>query len=720
MRKHILSIVAVTALITTSFNHVQAQTPPARGPRLMIVAFDNRSGQSTQNYLSLALAMTLAEKLESAGTFRLLNGPLVLTAEQARLFPGGTDDLVAAADLARSKGADFLVTGRYSGKTWDWSLTVEVYALDGQLPTIVGTGEAKGSQMTPFKKASGQTTLIVGMKNIIDMLAMATEQAFDEAGLPLSDAALAELARLPTNDAYAYQLLARAFDRHFATGRLKTDKTALEIAEHAVLVDPMQAGAQRFYAYLLDQNGLPKKARIHYEAALAKTPDDGRSLIALGRIEIGQSNFEAARTLLIRATRVRNDDAESHYWLAQAFLKLNEPARAIIEFEEARNIDGGLTDARRQLTKLYAGFRRYADAAVELRAIIAAAPDDLESAFLLAACLRADGKIKEAAEAYADARTRFPKESRLPKFQGDMLAKLGDASGAKTAYEAANGLDPADPRSADAAGVPVKSPTKGKTAAPYGLDAFTLVDRVRSGNRLRTEMSEARLMFRDAANDAALELTLRGKLACGAAASSTALADEAGKRYQTIGIDLQTAAVLFSQAIERGETAALTPDENEELGRLLADQKDSVTDLAEMRSQYDRTLLPLLKQYGCKTGVPTADIGRVRSRNNERLVALPEVKPPQYSMPITPQIAPNRARSVVFTIDNTAGKRDYLLYVDDIVLGKVPAGRTQNFISSVGRHLFCLLPPELICGQPGTLRQVFLHDGWTMVVKPAE
>jgi len=720
MRKHIISMIAVTALFTSSISQVQAQPPAARGPRLMVVAFDNRSGQQTQNYLSLALAMTLAEKLESEISFRILNGPLVLTAEQAHLFPGGADDLMAAAGLARSKGADFLVTGRFSGKTWDWSLTVEVYAVDGKFPTIVGTGEAKGSQMTPFKRASGQTTLIVGMKNIVDMLTAATEQAFDEAGLPLSEATLTELARLPTNDAYANQLLARAFDKYFATGRLRTDKTALEIAEHAVLVDPTQAGAQRFYAFLLDENGLPKKARIHYEAALAKDPDDARSLIALGRIEIGQNNFATAKTLLVRAVRVRSDDAESRYWLAQAFLKLDEPARAIIEFETARDIDGGQLDARRQLVRLYADFRRYTDAADELKAIIGREPGDLEATFLLAACLRAGGKIQEAAAAYAEARTRFPKESRLPKFQGDMLAKLGDLSGAKTAYEAANGLDPADPRSAEAAGLPVKRPEKAKTAAAYGLDTFNLVERIQAGSRLRTEMSEARLKFRDAANDAALELTLRGKLACGAAASSAALADESGQRYRELGAELQTTAILFSLAVGRGETAALTPDENEELNRLVTDQKDSITDLGEMRSQYDRTLLPLLKQYRCPAAVAAADIGRVRQRNNERPVMLPEVKPPQYLMPITPQIAPDRARSVVFTIDNTAGKRDYLLYVDNIVLGKVPAGRTQNFISSVGRHMFCLLPPEQVCGDPGTLRQAYLHDGWTLVVKTAE
>ncbi len=140
-----------------------------------------------------------------------------------------------------------------------------------------------------------------------------------------------------------------------------------------------------------------------------------------------------------------------------------------------------------------------------------------------------------------------------------------------------------------------------------------------------------------------------------------------------------------------------------------------------MRGLYYRTVQPMARQYGCLTGpsVPLAEIADVRRRNDDRRVTLPEVAPPRYALPIAPDIAPNRARTIHLGIDNRYGRSAYALTLDGGKLGTVPAGQEMDFTASVGTHVLCLLPPGAECGKPGTLRQVFLHDGWTMIVKPA-
>ena len=94
-------------------------------------------------------------------------------------------------------------------------------------------------------------------------------------------------------------------------------------------------------------------------------------------------------------------------------------------FEKTRDLSPARLDARRELVRLYNQLGRYLDAVTELRFIVKAEPNDLQSAFELAADLRAAGENFLAGDAYSEAEQRFPNEPRFAKFRADLKRHEG-------------------------------------------------------------------------------------------------------------------------------------------------------------------------------------------------------------------------------------------------------------------------------------------------------
>ncbi len=722
MRRLLLLFLLLFAFTTTPASAQDAGTTVSI-PRVIVMPLENRAASRAQGPFSFGLPAMLAERLENDPGLVVLNGPLVLTPEQAQLVsPTGTAlDLGAANRLAQARGATYFVTGYYSGQVWQWTYVVDVYAVRPDGPALVGEGTASGDLTVAVTLRSGRVARPQSAARIHDLFAHAVTDAFVTAGIPLAPDTSAALVTPGTNDAYAFLLLSRAYARYFGPSAppdaAGPDDTALAIAEHAVLVDPTYADAQRFYAHLLHEADRNVSARTHFEAALARRGNDVRALVELAAIEVGNRNPDVARDYLLRAVAARPRHAVARYWLGRAYLDLSDAPHAIEQFEQARTIDPAHVESRRELVRLYADARRYVDAAAELRAITAQVPADKDAAFLLAACLRAAGRRDEAIAAYAEAAPRFADEPRFHTFRADLLSEAGRNEEARLEYEAARRLAPRDARLVavlDSPGAPATRELLG--GGPFVAAISAGVDRA-------SRMESSRSVYMLAINDAILDLQLNGAEACrdGHGASSALLAREEGRRYWTLGQEMTTSARGIRAALDRGEGAALTPDEARNARAVLAAMDASERDVREMRSLLQASFIPLYRRPACETvdgPIAAATPDSVRARYADREVTLPEVRPPTWSVPISPVVPSMPARSITFRVNNAEGRVAYVLTVDGDELGEVAPGRSATFSSRLGPHRLCLVPRGTRCGDPGTERTVFLHERWTIRVRP--
>lgn len=674
---------AALVLISSGINaNAQPTDAVCTKQRVLIIPFANEGMNRGQTHFSLGLPATLAERFEGGTCVESVNGPLILTAEQVLLVSGQNDEtvnLAAANRLASNKGASRFLTGSYRGTAEVWTLTVTVYAVSTDGPTKAGEYSVTGSQIEYVKTRSGKTVAVVGMNAIHTLLSQATAGAFELAGTPLPPADIAAIAHPSTKDSYAFLLLNRAYRRYFmavASG----DESALSVAEHAVRVDPKYAEAQRFYAYLLVENGRATKARLHYEVVLSSRPGDVRSLIALGKIEIGQNNADVAENYLKRAVAAKPSDPATHFWLARARLKRGNREGAVTSFERSRELDPYNMDARRELVSLYAADRRYDKASEELRAIVNAEPGNLDAVFQLASCLRASGKINEAIAIYDQAAPLFPKETRLARFKDDL-------------------------------------------AEPKSGGILDLVRVVSEGNALTSKMEEAHDRFQTSANDAVMNAGIEKKAGCDVSRSSEALARKTGDEYAGLGADLVIHGDFVRRAIARGDGTALAPDELTTAQKLLVYADRSKSDLREMEALYRNSVVPMVARSGCvHRGEPAkpADIDDILVRNDNRLVHIEAAKPSPLSTTISPEVPPDPARIIRFTVKNDADV-EYLVTVDGDAAraAAVPPKREMTLTARVGMHKLCLLPKGVKCDDLN-VRMVPLYERWSITIKAAD
>jgi hypothetical protein len=77
------------------------------------------------------------------------------------------------------------------------------------------------------------------------------------------------------------------------------------------------------------------------------------------------------------------------------------------------------------------------------------------------------------------------------------------------------------------------------------------------------------------------------------------------------------------------------------------------------------------------------------------------------------------ASTATFFIDNSSCPTTLRVYVDASLLGEVGSSAKAAFQSPVGRHDLCLIPSssQQQCGDPGTLRRTYIHDGWSITLR---
>ncbi len=184
-----------------------------------------------------------------------------------------------------------------------------------------------------------------------------------------------------------------------------------------------------------------------------------------------------------------------------------------------------------------------------------------------------------------------------------------------------------------------------------------------------------------------------------------ATAQEELRRYERFGAELEAAHRFIARHDEVGATAALLPDARAQVIAAKRAFRIALADIGELRAEWVRGLVPELRIVGC----------------NDKLLLAAVADPARYKLIVEdkpdtiPQTQPARPRPrATFYIDNLKCPDAVTVWIDGTQLGEVAPGRRSALVSDGGEHTLCLIVPGgPQCGDRGTVRQVYLHDGWT-------
>jgi len=458
------------------------------------------------------------------------------------------------------------------------------------------------------------------------------------------------------------------------------------------------------------------------EAVALARPPDLALLVRIGDGHRRLGKLDAALAWYARAGKLAPESSLPGFQAAQALFdagKLTEANRAYLSLQRHKP---DLAAAEQALGVIAFVQGRASEAAWYLRRATREAPRSLLTwrALIAAELARRDAAL--ALDEVARALPTWPRDHHLRYLAGVAHAMLDQRTEARTSLVAALDASPqfAPARAAlgalDAGGSVVLGYTP-ELVRPWG-DAEALTDTLERYALTTTTMAAVRMAYQ------AQFLSLLGMLGRGpyapvkAAAVRTcpigrvapawAAAQTELRRYERLGVDLEAAYRYIARHDEVGAAAGLLPNTR---GRLIGAKKafrTALADVAELRAQWTRGLLPELRLVGCNDKLLAAAV-----KDPERYRVIVDDKPET-----TPaQGAPRPRPRATFYVDNSRCLDPVDVWIDGSHLGQVAPGRRSALVSDGGERTLCLLGPGAAqCGDRGTVRQVYLHDGWSVTL----
>jgi hypothetical protein len=192
-----------------------------------------------------------------------------------------------------------------------------------------------------------------------------------------------------------------------------------------------------------------------------------------------------------------------------------------------------------------------------------------------------------------------------------------------------------------------------------------------------------------------------------------------GQSYHLLGKELEANHQSIKELDDLGETALLTPDYRWKVAKAVKLYPQVLRDFKEMKVAFQEQLAGELTFSGCDAQKLIA-LGDQMEADGAAAPAEPPVavKQPKKSKndPDTPLPG---ASAATFFVDNSACDGALRVYLDGNLVGEVASRSKAAFRSLVGRHDMCLIPAASSqhCGDPGTLRSSYIHDGWSIVLR---
>jgi hypothetical protein len=221
-----------------------------------------------------------------------------------------------------------------------------------------------------------------------------------------------------------------------------------------------------------------------------------------------------------------------------------------------------------------------------------------------------------------------------------------------------------------------------------------------------------------------------------ATAAPYARALASGGRYLALGQQLQASYREIRRSDDLGETLGLTPDYRLKVKRAKELHQQLLSDYREMRVAFYDQLGAELRHAGCRPGArvgataPDAnpsDPGAWEIEDPAAESGAPAPGAPPGGAGATPapaardeaaMAAGGAAPAIWIDIDNSLCAEPTRLSIDGQPVGDISARRKTSVRARSGPHELCALPAsdQRSCGDAGTLRQAYLHEGWTLTI----
>lgn len=428
-----------------------------------------------------------------------------------------------------------------------------------------------------------------------------------------------------------------------------------------------------------------------YAAAQETAPDDPRAYFLGAALASASGDFDGAKRVLIRAQRLKD------------LLPYTQYALGVVEVRRA-----ALTDAVWYL-------QRAAKARPQ-----ALAP---RLALITAHLLRGD--LPSAEAQLAAAATGWPSSPERRYLAGFAALARGARADARAVWAEAIGHAPSQHAIAalDIGGAPPMEPVL-PSDAPVG-DVRELAERLGAFTKAAAALGE----LRDTAERRALAvLAVLGEGPAKPPKSPPRTrvcplarlvrpwrdGDAARARFVEAGLAVEAQGVWLARADQLGDGAGLLPHQRVELATAVRELTLARRDLRDLSALWTIGLGRELAYVRCRPELLAAAIA-----DPKRYPAAP-TPPPPPPRKSEPPLPPRRA---TFYVDNRSCAEPFTIYVDGQRVGEAPGGERRAASAPVGRRAVCLLPPgRSVCGDRGTVREVYLHDAWEVVMKcpPAE
>ncbi|MDX2091020.1 MAG: hypothetical protein SFX73_24385 [Kofleriaceae bacterium] len=462
------------------------------------------------------------------------------------------------------------------------------------------------------------------------------------------------------------------------------------------------------------------KATTELETIAAARVPDLALLVRIGDGYRRQGQLDRALEWYARASKSAPDSSLPGFTAAQALLDARRLSEAIRAYTGLQKFRDQLPAAEHALGVIAFQQNRPDDAAWYLRRATKAMPRSLPTwrALIAAELLRNDATLAlvegERASSY------WPTDGHLRYLEGIARAKQGQRTEARTALLAAIAAAPelASARAAlstlDAGGninvayaPEVIRPWGDADAITQTLDRYALTASSMAAVRMAYE-TQFLVILGALGKGPYAPVKVPSLRGCplGRVAPTWASAQQELRRYERLGVELEQTYRYLARHDEAGATAGLLPNARTQLQSAKKTYRTALADIAELRAMWARGLGPELRAAGCNDKLLAAAVA-----NPERYRVIVEDKPAAI-----PNTQPQRARPrATFYVDNSRCPDPVDVWIDGNQLGQVAPGRRSALVADGGKRTLCLLGPGAAqCGDRGTVRQVYLHDGWSV------
>ena len=462
------------------------------------------------------------------------------------------------------------------------------------------------------------------------------------------------------------------------------------------------------------------KAIAALEQVAAARPNDLALLVRVGDAHRKHGDLDAALAWYQRAAKLAPESSMPGFMIAQAQFDAGRLTDAVHTYTNLQKYAAELAAAEEALGVIALAQNRATDAAWYLRKAVREAPRSLSTR---RAVIAAELARKDPASALAQlepAQAAWPDDGVLHYLAGIAHHYAGDNAAARTELDAAIAAKIAPARIAldaiDANGSTTLAWSP-ELVRPWG-DGEALAAELEQFAKLRSDMAGVRVAYQ---NQLVTLLGAVGKgptptvkpgsaTTCpvGTIAPAWSAAQRALARSERLGVELETSFKRIARHDELGLTAGLLPNARLAVASAKKEMKLALEDAAELRAEWARGLVPELRVAGC----------------NDKLLAAAVADPSRYHVieedraePVPTQTAPRAKPRSTFFVDNTRCPDLVDVYIDGKQIGQVAPGRRSALVADGGERSLCLLPPgSQQCGDRGTVRQVYLHDGWSVTM----